>query len=69
MDLFILFLQVVSIVAGVVLAFVLYQLIRLLLSWFRSVSTDEERSRFKILRMSDKAVGVLCAVCFLALVL
>lgn len=69
MDALLLVLSVVSLVAGVVLAYVLYQLIRLVLNFFRSGASDSELADYRILRMSDKAIAILCAICFVALVL
>lgn len=69
MDAFIVSLSVVSLLAGLVLAFVIYQVIRLVIAHFRERADDEERKRFLLLRMSDRAVAIVCAVCFFALVL
>lgn len=69
MDALFLALGVFALLAGLVLAFVIYQVIRLVLAHFRERADDDERKRFMILRMSDRAVGIVCAICFLALVL
>ncbi len=70
MDALVVLLSVVSLVCGLVLAFVIYQLIRIFYAWARDrfhVEGDG-KSPFMLLRLSPRVVGVLCALCFLALV-
>ena len=69
MDSLLVFLSVLSLGAGVVLAFVVYQLMRMLIQFFREFFSPEDQKRYRLLRLSDRAVSVICAICFLALVL
>lgn len=70
MDALILALSTVSLVCGLVLALVIYQIIRIFYAWAKERFPPPEggKSPYLLLRLSPRVVGLLCAMCFLALV-
>lgn len=69
MDAVLLVLSVLGLVFSLVFAVVVFYLARLVLGYFRDHATEEQIKRFRILRISDKWLGVLCACAALSLVI
>jgi hypothetical protein len=69
MDVVLLVLSVFGLFFSLVFAFVVFYLARLVLVYFRDRASDEQKQRFRILRISDKWVGILCACAALSLVI
>ena len=69
MDAVLVVLSVVSIVASIILAWVIYQVLRVLICFFKGVASEDDKKRSMLLRLPDRTVAILCAVCFVALVL
>lgn len=67
MDGLLLFLSVLGILSSLVFAVLVFYLARLVLGYFRDHATDEQLKRFRVLRISDKWLGVLCAIAALFL--
>lgn len=69
MDAVFLVLSVLGLVFSLFFAVVVFYLARLVLVYFRERATKEQLKRFRILRISDKWVGILCACAALSLVI
>lgn len=69
MDAVLLVLSVLGLVFSLVFAVVVFYLARLVLGYFRDHATEEQLKRFRILRISDKCAGILCACAALSLVI
>lgn len=68
MELLFFVLSLVSVICGVVLAFVVYQLLRMAHLFF-SVHLEGHEKSFLLLRLPSRLVAALFALCFVALVL
>lgn len=69
MDVVLLVLSVFGLFFSLVFAVVVFYLARLVLGYFRDRASDEQKQRFRILRISNKWVGILCACAALSLVI
>lgn len=69
MDAVLLILSVLGLLFSLFFAVVVFYLARLVLGYFRERATEKQLKRFRILRISDKWVGILCACAALSLVI
>lgn len=69
MDVLLLVLSVFGLLFSVVFAVVVFYLARLTLQFFRDRASDDQKQRFRILRISDKWLSFLCACAALSLVI